>query len=119
MKNASFNFEQLHVYQRSLTFSQTIYTLTQTLPREHLFGLTDQLRRAALSIPLNIAEGSSRTKKDFRHFLLIARGSCFECVPLFHIAESFKLITAKQNELFYNELLSISQMISALATSLK
>jgi len=108
MNNASFNFEKLNVYQRSLTFSQALYTLTQTLPREHLFGLTDQLRRASVSIPLNIAEGSSRTKKDFRHFLLIARESCFECIPLLQITESFKLITAKQKELFYNELLSIS-----------
>jgi len=114
-----FNFENLTIYQRSLQFSQNIYQLTQSWPREHLFGMTDQLRRASLSIPLNIAEGSSKTKKDFRHFLLIARGSCFECVPLLKIAASFKLLSAEQEQLFYNEISSISQMISALSKKLQ
>src|SRR3989338_3371780 len=114
MRKFGFNFETLTVYQRSLSFSENIYRITQKWPREHLFGVTDQMRRASVSIPLNIAEGSSRTKKDFRHFLIIARGSCFECVQIIKIVQSLGLLTPKDAELFYNEILEISQMLSGL-----
>jgi four helix bundle protein len=87
-------------------------------PREHLFGITDQLRRASLSIPLNIAEGYSRSRKDFVHFLSIARGSCYECVPLIQLASKLKLIDATTENLYYDNLHSIAQMLSKLRTKL-
>ncbi len=118
MGTSTFRFESLTIYQRSLTFSKNIYQLTQSFPREHLFGITDQLRRAALSIPLNIAEGTSRTRKDFRHFLIIARGSCFECVPLLELAISLKLLSQQQGNLLYNELNEISRMLSSFRNTL-
>ena len=118
MQRTAFYFENLTVYQRALTFSLNIYTCSQKWPREHLFGITDQLRRASLSIPLNIAEGYSRSRKDFGHFLTIARGSCFECVPIIKIVQSLGLLTPKDAELFYNEILEISQMLSGLRTAL-
>ena|SRR3989344_6941194 len=118
MQSTAFHFEKLTVYQRSLKFSLTIYTRTQSWPREHLFGITDQLRRASLSIPLNIAEGYSRSRKDFQHFLTLSRGSCYECIPLIKISESLKLLTTKESEMFYNELKEISQMLSGLRSAL-
>lgn len=118
MKTA-FNFESLIVYQRAVTFSTTIYRKTQIWPREHLFGITDQLRRASLSISLNIAEGSSRTTKDFKHFLSVSRGSCFECVPILTLAHSLQLLTADEKQMFYNEIKEIAQMLSKLRSSLK
>ncbi len=114
MKTNTFNFESLQVYQKSLLLAEQIYRISQKWPREHLFGITDQLRRASLSIILNIAEGSSRTKKDFRHFLIISRGSCFECVPLLKLALILKLISTSEHELFYNGLIEIAQMLSGL-----
>jgi four helix bundle protein len=119
MQKHAFRFEQLTVYQRSLALSTRIYSFSLKWPREHLFGITDQLRRAVLSIPLNIAEGYSRTRKDFQHFLTIARGSCFECVPLIQLSEQIKLLTHDEAASLYNELLEISFMLSGLRSSLK
>lgn len=67
-----FKFEDLRVYKDSLDFVNDIYDLSSKRPRSEIFGLTNQVRRAAVSIALNIAEGTSRTKKDFRHFLDLA-----------------------------------------------
>ena len=119
MQKYAFRFEQLTVYQRSLALSIRVYTLSQKWPREHLFGITDQLRRAILSIPLNIAEGYSRTRKDFQHFLMISRGSCFECIPLIQLAKQMKLLTLDEATSLYNELLEISLMLSGLRSSLR
>jgi four helix bundle protein len=118
MNTMLFNFENLTVYKRSLEFSKNIYTVTQQWSKEHLFGLTNQLRRASFSIPLNIAEGSSRTKKDFSHFLIISRGSCFECIPILSIAYSLKLLTESSYKKLYNEAQELARMLSSLRSSL-
>lgn len=118
MQKTAFRFENLTVYQRALAFSLNIYKCTQAWPREHLFGITDQLRRASLSIPLNIAEGYSRSRKDFQHFLTLSRGSCYECVPIVKLAESLSLLTTKDAQMFYNEIQEIAQMLSGLRTAL-
>src|SRR3989344_2932700 len=91
-----FKFEELRVYQEGLKFVNLIYLLTNRWPRDEVFGLSSQLRRAASSIVLNIAEGTSRTKKDFRHFLDLARGSCFECVAVIAIAKERKYISVSE-----------------------
>ncbi len=70
------SFRDLQVWQKSMKLTVAIYQLTQRFPREEMFGLTSQLRRCAVSIPSNIAEGHGRVNpREFRHFLLIARGS--------------------------------------------
>lgn len=106
--------ENLHIYQRSIDFSFSIYSITQQWPKEHLFGITDQIRRASLSISLNIAEGYGRTRKDFQRFLLIARGSCFECLPILEIALKLELLSVIQKQKLYNEIIELTKMISSL-----
>ena len=70
------SFRDLEVWQRSMELTVAIYRLTKGFPRDEIFGLTAQLRRAAVSIPSNIAEGQGRLNtREFRHFLSIARGS--------------------------------------------
>jgi four helix bundle protein len=70
------SFRELIVWQRGIEVTAAVYRLTEAMPKSEMFGLTSQIRRAAVSIPSNIAEGQSRgSKSEFRHFLNIARGS--------------------------------------------
>jgi four helix bundle protein len=73
------SFRELAVWQRSRRLTGLLYRITQQFPREEVYGLTAQLRRAGISIISNIAEGSGRgTRTDYRSFLRIARGSALE-----------------------------------------
>ena len=73
------SFKQLIVWQKSMQLVKEIYMTTSALPREEIYGLVSQMRRSAVSIPSNIAEGKKRkTAKDFLHFLRIADGSAAE-----------------------------------------
>lgn len=113
-----FKFEDLRVYQDALKICNEIYHITKNFPKEEQFGLTNQLQRAAVSITLNIAEGTSRTKKDFRHFLDIAKGSCFECVAILTIANNQKYLSEEKYKHIYMKCLSLTKMINALKLSL-
>lgn len=113
-----FRFEELNVYKDGLIFVDSIYNLTQAFPKDELFGLTNQLRRASVSIVLNIAEGTSRTKKDFRHFLSMSRGSCYECVAILSISFNRKYLNQKDFDLHYDWCNKLARMISALKSSL-
>ena len=114
----AFNFEKLDVYEKSIDFVHQVYLATKNYPKEEMFGLTNQFRRAAVSISLNIAEGSARTKKDFNRFVDMARGSTFECTTIVQISEKLNYIShLKSNEL-RDRLVEISKMLSGLKRSL-
>lgn len=114
-----FKFEELKVYQKGLIFTDHVYEITKNWPKTEIFGLVSQLRRAAISIVLNIAEGSSRTNKDFSHFLSLARGSCFECVAILTIAKNQLLISEKDYHILYENCLELARMLSSLRTKIK
>ena len=84
----AFRFEGLEVFQLAVDFAQLTYEMTRQFSKAEMFGLTANLRRAATSAPMNIAEGSGRgTRRDFIHFIDIATGSLFESIASFLLAE--------------------------------
>jgi four helix bundle protein len=90
------SFRELAVWQRAMQLTVAIYKLTQAFPREEQFELTSQIRRSAVSIPSNIAEGQGRTTiRDFRQFLGIARGSTCEVQTQLEIARALNFGDAK------------------------
>jgi four helix bundle protein len=72
------SFRDLLLWQKAIQFAKEVYELTRGFPREERFGLTSQLRRAAVSVSSNIAEGHARQGREFTHFLSVARGSLAE-----------------------------------------
>ena len=116
----SFRFEKLDIWQRSRKFSVEIYKLTSDFPKSELFGLVSQLRRAALSIPLNIAEGSDKKfDKDFIRFLRISIGSTEEVVTGLYIALDLGFMNEEKFKQLYDETNLIVAKLNALIKTLK
>ena len=94
--------------------------MTSVFPKEELFGITSQLRRAAVSIPSNIAEGAARTsRKEFHKFLSIALGSASELETQLIISRNLNYLTIENSESLINELITIQKMIHGLMKNLK
>ena len=114
-----FNFEKLEVWQKAIDFADLIYNETRGFPAEERFGLTNQLRRAVVSISSNIAEGSSRSSKsDFSRFIEIATGSVFEAVSQAFVARRQSLFSEDQFREIYTDAEELSRMLSGLRKSL-
>ncbi len=113
------NFEKLDVYKRAVDIVDWLYDITKKYPRDEMFLMVNQLRRAAISITLNIAEGSGRTKKEFSHFLNMSRTSAYECTALLQLSVRRKYITREEQVYGYEQLLIIIKMINKLKSSLK
>src|SRR5574338_337882 len=97
-----FNFEKLATWQEAISFADLVYALARDFPDQERFGLTNQMRRAAVSISSNIAEGSSRTsRQDFARFVEIATGSLFEVVSQASIAFQRKMIGRNKYDEIY------------------
>ena len=113
------NYNDLKVWKESMQLVTTIYKVTQSFPKEERYGLTDQMRRAAVSIPTNIAEGHARNSKvDFARFLRIALGSCTELETQVLIAENLEYITHEVTIPILEQSLAIRKMLSKLITTL-
>lgn len=107
-RNPINSHRELIVWQKSLDLVSLIYSLSKKFPKEELFGLTSQIRRATVSIPSNIAEGRSRnSRKDFAHFLHIALGSAAETETQLEIAKRLKYV----EEVDYNEAMSLLNQV--------
>ncbi len=114
-----FGFEKLDVYQLAQDYAEQVYQRTRTFPNDERFGLTNQVRRSAVSIAAIIAEGSGRgSNKDFIRFLQIAYGSLMECVSHFQIALRQGFIQKDAHTTLYRIAQRLSRMLSGLRTSL-
>jgi len=115
-----FGFEKLDVWQKAVEYADLVYRVTRTFPAEEQFGLTSQLRRSAVSISSNIAEGSSRSSAvDFSRFLEIAYGSLVESVSELKVAQNQQFIASGAYENVYNEAEQVAKMLSGLRRTIK
>ncbi len=109
------NYKELKVWQKAMGFVVSIYTLTKKFPKDELFGLTSQLRRAAVSIPLNIAEGAGcETDLEFARFLDIALRSCYESVVALQIAKELKYCAVGEVDGLVESAEEIARMLTGL-----
>lgn len=110
-------YKNLIVWEKSVKFSVKLYKVTEKFPDHEKFGLTNQIRRAGVSLPSNIAEGSKRsTQKDFRSFLVIAHGSGAELETQLYIAKELGYVQEKD----YNNLtVELSEIMKILGTLVK
>jgi four helix bundle protein len=116
----AFKFEKLEVWQKAVEFSFQIHELTRRFPKEELYILTGQIKRAADSIALNIAEGSTgQTNAEFRQFIGYAIRSAIEVVSCLYLAKRRSLIDNRNFNDLYNEAEIIIKMLQALRKSLK
>lgn len=120
MENKIKSFKDLIVWRKATDFAITIYKLTKDFPKEELYGLTSQLRRAAVSISSNIAEGFKRdTSKDKRRFYSIALGSLAEAESQLTIAERLYYIKHDAYKTILNAISELEKMLHKFIISAK
>lgn len=113
------NYKNLKIWKEAALFSVELYKVTSMFPKDEIYGLTNQLRRASVSISSNIAEGSKRTtKKDFKSFLAIAHGSGAEVESQLFIAHELGYIEEKKYQEVTKRLDEIMRMIAAFSRTL-
>jgi four helix bundle protein len=112
--------EKLSVWQRAIDLVTSVYKSTVSFPSHERFGLTSQIRRAAVSIPANIAEGAARdSQKEFTHFLSNAQGSASELETELLIARKLGYLDLPSYTGLRNEVDSLGRMILGLSQSIK
>ena len=112
-------FRDLRVWQCGMDLVEDVYRLTRGFPKEELYGLTNQLRRAAVSVPSNIAEGQTRSHvKEFLQFLSMAQGSLAEVQTQIELAGRLRYLSAEQIESTLQRADSLSKQLYALRNSL-
>lgn len=110
-----FAFTNLKVYQKSMELVAEVYRLVKLFPSEEKYALSDQLRRAAISVPSNIAEGLGRSyQKETRHFINMAYGSLMEVFCQIEIAHSVGYIDVEERERINEQIVEIAKMLSGL-----
>ncbi len=109
------NFKELIVWQKSMDLSEEVYRLTRSFPNHELYALTNQIRRAAVSVPSNIAEGQARNStSEFCNFLSIARGSLAEVETQLLLAIRFNYLSEDQCTHAFDLITQIAKMLNTL-----
>jgi four helix bundle protein len=114
------NFRKLKIWEQGIEIVKEVYKLSQKLPSEEKFGLKSQITRAAVSIPSNIAEGSSRNSEvEFKRFLEIAMGSLFELETQLIIVQELNLINSEELKNIFELIEKEEKMINGLINTIK
>jgi four helix bundle protein len=114
------SFRDLGVWKAGITLVLECYAIADQFPKHELFGLASQLRRAAVSVPANIAEGHERSStKDFIRFLLIARGSLAELETHVEIGKQRRYLTSEQEQCVLRQTRQVGQMLNGLLRALR
>ena len=114
------SYKDLVAWQKSVALVSEVYRASQKFPKEEIFGLMSQIRRAAVSVPSNIAEGHARTsKKEFQYFLSNARGSLAELETQLTIAHQLAYINEKTINQLLDQLWEVARILNGLLSSLK
>ena len=114
------NLKELTIWKKAIDLTVEVYNITRSFPNEEKFGLISQLRRAAVSISSNIAEGAGRNSdKEFIHFIGIANGSAFEVQTQIIIAYRLKFIDKEASKLILDKLEEIQKMSRGLQNKLR
>ena len=114
------SYRDLLVWQKGIDLVRSIYQLTQTFPRDERFGLTSQIRRAAVSVPSNIAEGQARrTTREFIHFVSTAEGSIAEVDTQLVIAIELGICKAPEVQGTFAAIIELRKMLNSLRRRLE
>ncbi len=114
------DFKNLKVWQKAHALALRVYQETKTFPKDEMYGLTSQMRRAAVSIGANIAEGSGRRSDgEFVGFLQIARGSAAELEQHLLLSRDLKILTAESHNVLEAQLLEIQRMMASLVSAIE
>lgn len=114
------SYRQLAVWVKAMEVAKAVYVLSERLPKREEYRLTSQLIRAAISVPSNIAEGRARgTRKDYAHFISIARGSTAEVETLLLLAESVSLVPSEDVRAVLASVEEVGRMLNSLHAKLK
>ena len=108
------NIGEYEVFKRSHELTLEIYKITKKFPKEELYGLTSQMRRATYSIPMNLKEGGGGTEAEFFRYVRIAYGSCEELDYQLLLSKDLKYIDQCQYRILKNEIIEIRKMLYAL-----
>jgi len=113
-------FREIKVWQKAMNFVTKLYKNTRSFPQEELFGLTSQMRRSAVSIPSNIAEGFGRkSTNEFKRFLQISMGSLFELQTQLEISKNIDFLAESEYNELYQDSREIEVMFSSFINSIK
>jgi four helix bundle protein len=112
------DFKDLIVWQKAIQFAKEVYVLTKGFPKEEQFGLTSQVRRAAVSVSSNIAEGHSRQGREFAHYLSVARGSLAEAESQLLLAVELDYLHADRLAVAMSLACEIRRMVSAISAKI-
>ena len=114
------SYKQLIAWRKAMELVTEVYRVTRIFPREEMYGLTSQLRRAAVSVPCNIAEGQARySRREFYRFLTVARGSLAEIETQVRIAESIEYMTSPMAAMLLSRIAELGRILNGLIASTK